>query len=92
MDPITALLQQVLDQVRPHDAGAPASYIPELAGADPDLLAFGVVGPRGRVMTVGDDDAAFTIQSMSKPFVLALALHNLGREAVLRARRRGAQR
>jgi glutaminase len=82
VDPITALLQQVLDQVRPHDAGAPASYIPELAGADPDLLAFGVVGPRGRVMTVGDDDAAFTIQSMSKPFVLALALHNLGREAV----------
>jgi glutaminase len=34
-------------------------------------------------MTVGDDDASFTIQSMSKPFVLALALERLGREAVL---------
>ena len=83
MDPITALLQAVLDEIRPQDAGEPASYIPELADADTDLLAFGVVGPRGRVITVGDDDAAFTIQSMSKPFVLALALETLGRDAVL---------
>jgi len=78
-----ALLQKVLVEVRAHDAGEPASYIPELAAVDPELLSFGVVGPRGRVMTVGDDSAEFTIQSMSKPFVLALALQALGREAVL---------
>jgi len=78
-----ALLEKVLVEVREHDAGEPASYIPELAEADPDLLAFGVVGPRGRVMTVGDDSAEFTVQSMSKPFVLALALENLGRDAML---------
>jgi glutaminase len=83
VDPITALLEKVLVEVRGRDEGHPAAYIPELAAADPDLLAFGVVGPRGRIMTVGDDDAAFTIQSMSKPFVLALALETLGREAVL---------
>ncbi|MET0830585.1 MAG: glutaminase A [Microbacterium sp.] len=83
MDPITAMLEKVLVEVRGQDAGAPASYIPELAAADTELLSFGVVGPRGRVMTVGDDGAEFTIQSMSKPFVLALALHNLGRDAVL---------
>jgi glutaminase len=82
VDPIIALLEKVLAEVRGEDAGTPASYIPELARVDPDLLAFGVVGPRGRVMTVGDDTAEFTIQSMSKPFVLALALHSLGREAV----------
>ena len=78
-----ALLEKVLVEVRAHDAGEPASYIPELAAVDPELLSFGVVGPRGRVMTVGDDSAEFTIQSMSKPFVLALALQALGREAVL---------
>jgi len=83
VDPITALLDAALDEVRPQDLGEPASYIPELATADPDLLALGIVGPRGRVVTVGDDDVAFTIQSMSKPFVLALALQSLGREAVL---------
>jgi glutaminase len=83
VDPITAMLEKVLTEVRGKDTGEPASYIPELAGAAPDQLAFGVVGPRGRVMTVGDDGAEFTIQSMSKPFVLALALQTLGREAVL---------
>ena len=76
------MLEKVLIDVRPHDDGEPASYIPELAAADPDLLAFGVVGPRGRVITAGDDGAEFTIQSMSKPFVLALALQTLGRDAV----------
>ncbi len=83
MDPITALLDDVLAEIGPLDSGEPASYIPELAAADPDLLAFSVVGPHGRVRSVGDDAAEFTIQSISKPFVLALALQEHGRERVL---------
>lgn len=89
MDPIISLLENVLDDVRPRVEGAPASYIPELADADPDRLALAVVGPRGRVMTAGDDHVEFTIQSISKPFVLALALQTLGRDAVLQ--RAGAE-
>ncbi len=84
MDPITALLHEVLEDIRPHDDGAPAGYIPELAGADPERLALAVVGPRGRVRAVGDVTHEFTIQSISKPFVLALALADRGREEVLR--------
>lgn len=84
VDPIISLLEAVLDDVRPRADGAPASYIPELADADPDRLALAVVGPRGRVMTAGDDHVEFTIQSISKPFVLALALQSLGRDAVLK--------
>ncbi|MDR7190034.1 glutaminase [Microbacterium sp. BE35] len=84
MDPITALLHDVLEDIRPHDDGAPAGYIPELAAADPDRLALAVVGPRGRVRAVGDVTHEFTIQSISKPFVLALALADRGRDAVLR--------
>lgn len=83
MDSITALLTDALEEVRPRDGGAVASYIPELASVDPDRLALSVVGPRGRVRSVGDDDVEFTIQSMSKPFVLALALAERGRDAVL---------
>ncbi|MCC2032095.1 glutaminase A [Microbacterium allomyrinae] len=83
MDPITALLDDLLAEVRPLTSGAPATYIPELATADPDRLAFAVVGPRGRVRDVGDTDHEFTIQSISKPFVLALALSERGRDAVL---------
>ncbi|MET0672261.1 MAG: glutaminase A [Microbacterium pygmaeum] len=82
MDPITMLLEAALDDIRPRTSGAPAGYIPELADADPDRLALAVVGPRGRVITAGDDHVEFTIQSMSKPFVLALALQTLGRDSV----------
>jgi glutaminase len=84
VDPITALLHDVLEDVRPHDSGAPAGYIPELATADPERLALAAVGPHGRVRAVGDVAHEFTIQSISKPFVLALALADRGREAVLR--------
>lgn len=84
MDPILQMCQGVLDEVRPLRAGSPADYIPELAAADPERLGFAAVGPRGRIFSVGDDELEFTIQSMSKPFVLALALDTLGRDAVLR--------
>jgi glutaminase len=83
VDPITALLHEILEDVRPHREGAPAGYIPELAAADPERLALAVVGPRGRVRAVGDVTHEFTIQSISKPFVLALALADRGRDAVL---------
>ena len=83
MDPITSLLEAALDDVRPLTAGAPAAYIPELTLADPDHLALAVVGPHGRVREVGDAEVEFTIQSISKPFVLALALQRHGREAVM---------
>ncbi len=84
MDPITELLADVLEEVRPFDAGSPAGYIPELASADPDKLALAVVGAHGIVRAVGDHDALFTIQSISKPFVLALALEEFGRGRLLR--------
>jgi glutaminase len=83
VDPIVRMLEAVLDDVRGRDSGGVADYIPSLAAADPERLAFAVVGPRGRVTSVGDDDVPFTIQSVSKPFVLALALEELGRDAVL---------
>jgi glutaminase len=83
VESITVLLGGALDQVRSLTDGQPASYIPELAEVDPEHLALAVVGPRGRVWSVGDDSVEFTIQSMSKPFVLALALVERGRDAIL---------
>lgn len=75
-------MQQVLDDIKDDGSGAPASYIPELAHAEPDHLAFAVVGPRGHVRSVGDDEVEFTIQSISKPFVLAHVVSELGLDAV----------
>lgn len=82
--PIPDYLQEILDHVRDEDGGEVADYIPELAEADPDRLAIALCTASGHVYEAGPDaDAEYTIQSISKPFVFALALQELGPEAVL---------
>src|SRR5437773_6421 len=58
--------------------GAVADYIPELGKADPDHFGIGLATIDGHVYEAGDTRIPFTIQSMSKPFVFALALDTLG--------------
>lgn len=62
--------------------GQVASYIPELAKADPAAFGICVVTTDGYAYAVGDCDRAFTIQSISKPFIYATALADRGREFV----------
>jgi glutaminase len=59
-------------------SGAVADYIPELGKADPDHFGISLATLDGHVYEVGDTNVPFTIQSMSKPFVFALALDTLG--------------
>ena len=63
--------------------GAVATYIPELAKADPGLFGIAIATVDGKVYSVGDADDAFTIQSISKAFIYGYALAEYGREAVL---------
>jgi glutaminase len=65
------------------DAGAVATYIPELGNADPDHFAICIATVDGHVYCVGDADVEFTIQSISKPFIYGLALDDTGPDAVL---------
>src|SRR5256885_1609160 len=58
--------------------GAVADYIPELSKADPAHFGISLATLDGHVYEVGDSKIPFTIQSMSKPFVFALALDTLG--------------
>src|SRR6266700_6485737 len=58
--------------------GAVADYIPELGKADPDHFGIGLATIDGHVYEAGDTRIPFTIQSISKPFVFALALDTLG--------------
>ncbi|NQW49651.1 MAG: glutaminase, partial [Rhodospirillales bacterium] len=53
-------------------AGTVANYIPALARVSPDLFGISVVAVSGRDVGIGDCDHAFSIQSISKPFVFAL--------------------
>ncbi len=58
--------------------GTVADYIPELGKADPAHFGISLATLDGHVYEVGDTQIPFTIQSMSKPFVFALALDTLG--------------
>ncbi|ONI49007.1 MULTISPECIES: glutaminase [unclassified Streptomyces] len=76
-------LAEVLGQVEPDASGEPASYIPELAAADPERLGAAFATVDGQVHGAGDIDVPFTIQSISKPFAYALALADRGFGPVL---------
>lgn len=80
---VLAALNELHLRYRDLDEGAVATYIPELAKANPDWFAICVVTADGRIYEIGDAERQFTIQSVSKPFVYGLALQDHGREAVL---------
>jgi glutaminase len=62
--------------------GAPADYIPELKKANPAHFGIALATIDGHVYASGDAGVEFTIQSISKAFVFALALELLGAERV----------
>ncbi|MFE9426823.1 glutaminase [Kitasatospora sp. NPDC006697] len=83
-----------LELQRAHEAARPvlatgrvADYIPALGAADPRAFGLALATVDGEVHGVGDWEARFSIQSISKLFTLALALatgepvwHRVGRE------------
>ena len=79
-----ALAESLIEVAARVTGGAVADYIPELALADRDAFGVSMASVLGRVYGAGDREALFTIQSISKPFVYALALTELGPEEVLR--------
>src|SRR5689334_14024823 len=62
--------------------GKNADYIPYLARVDPKLFGIAVVTTDNKVYTLGDIDYAFSIQSISKVFTLALAMREQGADTV----------
>jgi glutaminase len=81
--PLRDVLREMHARLSAVDDGRIADYIPELAKADPKAFGIAVVTADGTVITAGDVDVSFTIQSVSKPFMFGLALEDHGVEAVL---------
>lgn len=78
-------LQRYLDRVlqavrRGHSPDTARVALPP---ADPDLMAVSVCATDGTVVTAGDRDHVFPLQSVSKSFVYALVLETYGIDAVL---------
>jgi glutaminase len=80
--PFQAYLEGLHSRLADLKEGEVASYIPELAKADPNWFGICLVTMDGVAYSVGDADQLFTIQSISKPFVYATALADRGRDFV----------
>ncbi len=80
--PVQALLERLYDRHAGDMSGEVASYIPELARAEPSWFGIAMVTADGSVYEVGDTRREFTIQSISKPLTFALALEAIGEEEV----------
>ena len=75
-------LERAWHQQRDNQAGTVADYIPELSKANPDDFGLAIATANGQLFTIGDAEAEFTIQSVSKAFAFCLALEVAGSDLV----------
>lgn len=83
VSPVLRQLQNLHREVAGNREGSLATYIPQLARADPNWFGICVVTAAGSVYEAGDSQVPFTIQSISKPFVYGMALEDNSRADVL---------
>lgn len=81
-DRVEELVRDAHARYRDRDEGRVADYIPVLAEADPALFGVAVAETSGALHAAGDAGVGFSIQSISKAFVYALACEAFGHEVV----------
>lgn len=81
--PIENRLHQLHVQLADVTSGKLADYIPQLSQADPRWFGLATTTAEGEVYCAGDSGLEFSIQSVSKPFVYAMALMDRGEDYVL---------
>ena len=81
---VQGLVDAAYERFRGEPAGSLSTVYPALAQADPSLFGLAVVGVTGDLVQAGDARVSFTIMSVAKPFVLALACETVGLERVRR--------
>jgi glutaminase len=79
---LKAAVNDAYNRFKDDTTGKNADYIPYLAKVDSKLFGIAVVTTDNRSYTLGDLTYAFSIQSISKVFTLALAMNELGPDMV----------
>ncbi|GAL30973.1 glutaminase [Vibrio variabilis] len=75
MKPTKQILSTILSEVKPLiGQGKVADYIPALANVPSNKLGIAVYTNEGEVITAGDAEESFSIQSISKALSLTLAM------------------
>ena len=76
-------LTKIIEKNRAYfSKGKVADYIPELGKMQANKIAFSVVTEKGQVISVGDVNQKFTIQSISKIISLMIAVNEKGEKNV----------
>ena len=79
MQDIQAIVDSIYDSMAPRlGEGKVADYIPELAKVDPNQFGIAITTVDGTTYTAGNALTPFSIQSISKVFMLTLALGKAG--------------
>lgn len=79
---VEAVIKEAYEKFKSDTKGKNADYIPYLAQVDSKLFGVAVVTTDNQVITLGDVNYSFSIQSISKVFTLALAMEELGPDKV----------
>ena len=81
-DQVQAAVNEAYEKFKGNTDGKNADYIPELAKVDSNLYGIAIVTTDGQVISTGDVDKSFSIQSISKVFSEALAMEEYGADKV----------
>jgi glutaminase len=79
---VESVVREAYDKYKSDTHGKNADYIPYLAKVDSKLFGIALVTTDNQVMTLGDINYSFSIQSISKVYSLALAMEELGPQQV----------
>ena len=81
---VESVVREAYDKFKGDTAGKNADYIPYLAQVDSKLFGIAIVTTDNQVIAIGDVNYSFSIQSISKVYTLALAMNELGADAVFK--------
>jgi glutaminase len=79
---VEAVVREAYEKFRSDTSGKNADYIPFLAQVDSKMFGVAVVSTDNQVFSIGETNYAFSIQSISKVYTLALAMEELGADRV----------
>jgi glutaminase len=80
---VESVVREAYDKFKTDTNGKNADYIPYLAQVDSKMFGIAIVTTDNQVLTLGEVNYSFSIQSISKVFTLALAMEELGPDKVL---------
>jgi glutaminase len=79
---VESVVREAYEKFRTDTSGKNADYIPYLAQVDSKMFGIAIVTTDNQLLTLGEVNYSFSIQSISKVFTLALAMEELGPDKV----------